>query len=254
MTQKLQNGGKFFVTSIPDSQIREESDTTSKVSNGQTTQQVKKRIKITSDAPKTVGEINERRRQRGITPDSDYTQRQIAKATSPTWQSKVADGFHALGEAAMASTPITATSYFGAKALDDVAHGNANTGTALDLGFAIMPWTRPLRVASATANQMNDSGQFLSDVGWHISNPRGVKVYHANKYGHVFDLQKARTASENNLGFHVTPDRQIAKVFDMKNKGLMEAWIPKHNMETIDIGANDYKLISNDFLLDARPV
>ena len=85
MAQESQNRRKFFVTSIPNSQIREKSDTTSKVSNGQTTQQVKKRIKITSDAPKTVGEVNERRRQRGITPDSDYTQQQIAKATSPIW-------------------------------------------------------------------------------------------------------------------------------------------------------------------------
>ena len=50
----------------------------------------------------------------------------------------------------MTSTPITATSYFGAKALDGIIHGNVNAETAMDIGVATMPWLKPLRAASVT--------------------------------------------------------------------------------------------------------
>jgi len=33
----------------------------------------------------------------------------------------------------------------------------------------------------------------------------------------------------------------------------MEAYIPRADMETIDIGANDYRLLSNDYIVDSRP-
>lgn len=35
---------------------------------------------------------------------------------------------------------------------------------------------------------------------------------------------------------------------------MMEAYIPKENMQTIDIGANDYRLLSNNCIFDSRPI
>lgn len=90
---------------------------------------------------------------------NEYTQRQIAEATKPTWRTTVADGLHMLGEGIMASNPYTATAYFGGKALDDIYHGSANAETAVNAGFAALPWLKPL---SAFAGK---GLQYAGDVG-----------------------------------------------------------------------------------------
>lgn len=87
---------------------------------------------------------------------------------------------------------------------------------------------------------------------WFLKHPGYTKVYHVNNQGKKFDLRQARTASENNIGIHVTPNKEMAQSFN-RNAPVMEAYIPKHNMETIDIGANDYRLMSNNYVIDARP-
>ena len=64
----------------------------------------------------------------------------------------MADIFHGIGEGAMTSTPITATSYFGAKAMNNMLHGNINAGTAVDLGIALIPWLKPFRAANVVTS------------------------------------------------------------------------------------------------------
>lgn len=89
------------------------------------------------------------------------------------------------------------------------------------------------------------------DVLWFMKNPKAVKVYHGTPNKEFTNLRQSRTASENNIGVHVTPKKEIAESF-VRFRGsdgahILEGYIPKHNMETIDIGANDYRLFSNNF-------
>lgn len=84
------------------------------------------------------------------------------------------------------------------------------------------------------------------DALWFLKNPRATKVYHVNRQGKYFPLQQARTGSPSNIGIHVTPKKEIAQSFN-KRAPVMEAYIPKHDMETIDIWGNDYNLFSNDY-------
>lgn len=51
---------------------------------------------------------------------------------------------HGIGEGALMLNPYTATSYFGAKALDNIRQGNLGAGTALDATVALAPWAAPL--------------------------------------------------------------------------------------------------------------
>ena len=93
------------------------------------------------------------------------------------------------------------------------------------------------------------------DALWFLKNPEAVKVYHGNKRGIKFPLQEARTASVTDIGVHVSPNRNIAETMDYTgNNAIMEAWIPKHNMETLDLGANDYNLLSNDVYFPYIPI
>lgn len=84
------------------------------------------------------------------------------------------------------------------------------------------------------------------DALWFLRNPRATKIYHVNRQGKYFPLQQARTGSPSNIGIHVTPKKEIAQSFN-KEAPVMEAYIPKHDMETIDIWGNDYNLFSNDY-------
>lgn len=84
------------------------------------------------------------------------------------------------------------------------------------------------------------------DALWFLRNPRAIKVYHVNRQGKYFPLQQARTGSPSNIGIHVTPKKEIAQSFN-REAPVMEAYIPKHDMETIDIWGNDYNLFSNDY-------
>ena len=90
------------------------------------------------------------------------------------------------------------------------------------------------------------------DIYWFLKHPGFSKVYHVNRRGKMFDLKEAKTASPSNIGIHVTSDKNIAKTFNSEAP-VMEAYIPKADMETIDIGANDYRLLSNNYRFDARP-
>lgn len=173
---KFQNSGKFRKIKFTPEQISQFEtlkvpgmNTNSNTTVQQTNQKARKDVKVKQDIPKTIGEgkarNNARHRQNRTTPDSDYTQRRIAEENQRTWRSDVADAFHLIGETAMASTPIAAVSYFGAKALDDIIHDNVNAETAMDIGVAAMPWLKPFRAASVatTANQMNEIGRPVAE-------------------------------------------------------------------------------------------
>lgn len=209
---KFQNSGKFKRIKFTPEQISEFEtlkvpgmNTNSNTTVQQANQKTRKDIKVKQDTPKTIGEgkarNNARHRQNGTTPDSDYTQRRIAEENQRTWRSDFADASHFIGETAMASTPITATSYFGAKALDNIIHGNVNAETAMDIGVATMPWLKPFRAASVTttANQMNEIGRPIAE--------------------------RARAAAYNNitpLGYNDSKlgNLQISKKQDFKNTAL----------------------------------
>lgn len=93
------------------------SDTTARVSSGQTTQQVRRKKEMEDTVPKTraegrqraaekAWERREQRRKSGKTIDQESSERAIAEATKPTGYTKLADFFHQLGEAAMADALI----------------------------------------------------------------------------------------------------------------------------------------------------
>lgn len=125
---------------------------------------------------------------------------------------KLADNLAAIGEAA-----ITAPTFVG------------------DLGVLYNTIRHPVQ----TVKKIYNAGR---DALWFIRNPRAVKVYHGTKK--PFDLKDARTASPNNIGIHVTPHKEIAEnVAD----NILEAWIPRHNTETIDIWENGALLLTNDY-------
>ena len=91
----------------------------------------------------------------------------------------------------------------------------------------------------------------VKDGWWFLKNPQATKVYHGVRSGNKFNIKDAKTASPMNIGLHVTPNKNIAKAF---NKDvILEAYIPKHNIETIDIGFNDYNLLSNKKVFPKRP-
>lgn len=115
-----------------------------------------------------------------------------------------------------------------------------------DIGVVTNAIRHPIQTAKTIAKTARDAY-------WFLRNPKAVKVYHGTNQG-AFDLRNARTSSPNNLGLHVTPNKKISEKFVRGNNGaMMEAYIPKYNMETIDIWANDYNLLTNNFILDARP-
>lgn len=115
-----------------------------------------------------------------------------------------------------------------------------------DISAVVNAVRHPIRTARTVRN-------IAEDIRWFRQHPGHSKVYHVNKKGETFNLQDARTASPSNIGIHVTPHEHISKTFN-QNAPVMEAYIPRADMETIDIGANDYRLLSNDYVVDARPL
>jgi hypothetical protein len=90
----------------------------------------------------------------------------------------------------------------------------------------------------------------LDDVSWFVRHPRAKKVYHGSSS--KFDLRDARTASEGNVGIHVSPKKEIAESFARQHDGVInEAYMPGHNMTTIDIWDNDARLLSNTLKREA---
>lgn len=87
----------------------------------------------------------------------------------------------------------------------------------------------------------------MKSIYWFTTHPNNTKVYHVNRWGDKpFNLREARTASESSVGLHVSPDPHGFEISRIQNKPVMEAYIPKENMETIDIWSNDYHLLSNN--------
>lgn len=74
------------------------------------------------------------------------------------------------------------------------------------------------------------------------------KVFHGTKK--KFALSNARTYSKDNVGFHASPTEEMARSFS-GDKGIVHKfYIPKnHRIKTIDLGANDYRWLSNDVTL-----
>ncbi len=117
-----------------------------------------------------------------------------------------------------------------------------------DVGALVTAVRHPIQ----TGKTVWKTGQ---DALWFIKNPRAVKVYHGTPNKEFTSLNQAKTASENNIGVHVTPRKEIAESFVRFRGGddahILEGYIPRHNMETIDIGANDYRLFGNNFRRNA---
>ena len=184
------------------------------------TQQVSRKVEVENKTPKTrqEGEFRnwKHRRQTNTTADQEYAEKR-ARETAPqrTWRSDAADVLHLVGEAAMASTPITATSYFGAKALNDVIHGNANAGTALDVAFAAAPWMKPLRAASVTTtmDQLEGAKDVILDNISYIYDPYTSFGARFGYYGNPLERFYGTMARRFNL-----PDKARLPEFIRKSK------------------------------------
>lgn len=106
----------------------------------------------------------------------EYTEKQTQAANNTrTWRSDVADILHGLGEAAFASNPYTAVSYFGAKALDgalsnaqaqmdnkqNITFGKTITPEVIaNAGFAALPWMHVL--APMIQSGVQKGAQFMT--------------------------------------------------------------------------------------------
>ena len=114
-----------------------------------------------------------------------------------------------------------------------------------DIGALVTAVRHPVQ----TGKTIWKAGQ---DALWFLRNPRATKVYHGTPSKEFTNLNQARTASQSNIGIHVTPKKEIAESFVRFRGGndghLLEGYITKYNMETIDIGANDYRLFSNNWI------
>lgn len=114
-----------------------------------------------------------------------------------------------------------------------------------DIGLVLNGIRHPIKAAKTVS-------QAFQDMIWFFKNPKAVKVYHGTKAPDFTDLRQSIPYSKDNVGIHVAENPSIAQSFS-NNGHILEGWIPKHNMETIDIGANDYRLLSNDYVYDALP-
>lgn len=74
-----------------------------------------------------------------------------------------------------------------------------------------------------------------------------VKAYHGSPVD--FPLEEAIMGTRNDIGLHMGVGKQgrvIAKSMAGENGVVKEAWVPKPQMETIDLGANGIDLLTND--------
>lgn len=92
----------------------------------------------------------------------------------------------------------------------------------------------------------------IKDIPWNIQNPDAITVYHGTKK--PFVLKEAVPYSKDNVGLHVTPIKGIAESFKRKHNGtILEAKIPNRvDMETMDLGNNNYSLLDNNIIKGFR--
>lgn len=91
----------------------------------------------------------------------------------------------------------------------------------------------------------------LSDAKFFIKNPKAQKVYHGSSQ--PFNLNEARIGSSGNIGVHVTPNKRIADTFADNGGAIMEAYIARNPDAVVpDIGSNDYRFLSNNFIVPAK--
>lgn len=115
-----------------------------------------------------------------------------------------------------------------------------------DISLVSKAVRHPIKAAKAVTQAAKDLWQF-------VKHPDMIHIYHGTKSPTFQNLRDAIPYSPMNVGIHVTPSREMANVFKQGEHGhILEAWIPRHNMETIDIGENDYRLLSNGFTREAR--
>lgn len=111
-----------------------------------------------------------------------------------------------------------------------------------DVGILYNIVRHPIQSARTTYN-------IGKDLLWFARNPRSVKVYHGSNTD--FPLSQSRTASASNIGIHVSPKKEISESFSREGF-IKEAYIPRHNAETIDIGYNNRNLLSNNYIFESR--
>lgn len=124
--------------------------------------------------------------------------------------------------------------------------GIAAPTLSTDIGLIIKGITHPINTAKNIT-------QTIRDVGWFLKHPRAVKVYHGTRSPDFTDLKQSKPYSVGSVGIHVTPKKEIAQSFTSKGGHILQGWIPRHNIETIDLWNNNYNLLSNNIVYQAMP-
>ena len=115
-----------------------------------------------------------------------------------------------------------------------------------DIGLVLKGITHPVKTAGTVK-------QTVLDMLWFLKNPRATKVYHGTRSPEFTDLRQGKPYSVGSVGIHVTPKKEIAQSFVSRGGHILEGYIPKHNMETIDLWGNNYNLLSNNIRYKALP-
>lgn len=95
----------------------------------------------------------------------------------------------------------------------------------------------------------------VKDLSWFVRHPGAIKVYHGTNFPTFQNLKQANNASNVNVGLHVSPFENTANSFARSKSGhVLEGYIPNEPLiETIDLGRNDYRWISDNVQFAARP-
>lgn len=112
--------------------------------------------------------------------------------------------------------------------------------------------------AMLASNFVPFEGQLVEGANWlgalaksYIKHPNYITAYHGSPY--PFDIKNAWTATTKDLGLHVGGNRRISETMANGGGVVYKLRIPKPNTETIDIGANGFQQLSNNFFMKAHP-
>ena len=110
--------------------------------------------------------------------------------------------------------------------------------------------------AMLASNFVPFEGQLVEGANWlgalaksYIKHPNYITAYHGSPY--PFDVKNAWTATWNDLGLHVGP-KKTATTMAERGGVVYKLRIPKEDTQTIDVGQNGVKQLSDNFFMPAQ--
>lgn len=110
--------------------------------------------------------------------------------------------------------------------------------------------------AMLASNFVPFEGQLAEGANWlgalaksYIKHPNYITAYHGSPY--PFDIKNAWTATWNDLGLHVGP-KKTATTMAERGGVVYKLRIPKEDTQTIDVGQNGVKQLSDNFFMPAQ--